>query len=87
MRRLIETILAHKHILLPYPPGAPLAVGVQVHHAAGPDDLLEGNDLIERHAEHFVREEASIRLVVRLLRSEVAMTEGELLVTRNSEEV
>ena len=87
MRRLIEPILAHIHVLAPYPLGAPLAVGIQVHHAAGPNDLLEGYYLVERHAEDFVREEAPVRLVVRLLRSEVAMAKGKLLVTGNEENV
>lgn len=80
MSSLIKSILAHIHILLLHPFRAPLAVGVEVHHTASPNDLFEGNHFIQWHTEHLIREETTIWFVEGFFWPKVAMTKSNLLI-------
>ena len=83
---LIHPVLAHEHVGLLHPLGPALAVGGEVHDAAGPDDHVQRHHLRDGGAQQLVGEELAARLVEGLVGAQVQVPPRKLLTAVREEE-
>ncbi len=83
MSSLVQPIFTDVNILFIDPHGSPLAVCGRIHHAAGANNGVQRNDLIQRYSEHLVGVELPVCLMECLMWLVVMMTKSKLFLAEN----